>query len=518
MTPRLDTTINGGTHDGSSLDAGSGGSDGSVAGIAYRWVAMGVVLFGTFMVVLDTTVVNLGLTSLQEDFHTVVGVEWVVTAYLAAVGVAQMLSGWSADRFGRKTMFMCSLALFTIASILCSLAPSLEFLVGARVLQGIGGGLMMPVAMAMIYELFEPHERGKALGYFGIAVMAAPAIGPVLGGSLVSSVGWRWLFLINVPIGLVGFPVAARLLRDTGYREVRPLDRLGLLLSGSGLALLLIGVSKGASWGWTSPSVIGLAGGGALLLAAFVRHAMSTDHPLVEVRILANPVFAVGMVAIGLLTVAQFSRLVYIPLELGSVRHISEFKIGLTMLPSALGVAITMPIGGRMADRIGARLPTTVGALVLGASFVALSQLGPQTSLLVIAGILFVGGLGTGLAMMAPNIVAMNAVSSKKVSQASALSQTARQVSAAIGVAIIASVFASAGPTGPVEGAATTEALAPYHLVFLVAAGLLAAVAVVAQFIPGRDKALALQADRKAEMEALGLSEDEAEGAVMAEV
>lgn len=520
MTPKLDTTTGGGTDDAapSGGEGHDGVPDGSIAGIAYRWVAMGVVLFGTFMVVLDTTVVNLGLTSLQEEFHTVVGVEWVVTAYLAAVGVAQMLSGWSADRFGRKTMFMASLALFTTASVLCSVAPSLEFLVGARVLQGIGGGLMMPVAMAMIYELFAPHERGKALGYFGIAVMAAPAIGPVLGGGLVSSVGWRWLFLINVPIGLIGFPVAYRLLRDTGFREVRPLDRLGLLLSGSGLALLLIGVSKGATWGWMSPLVIALAGGGAVLLAAFVAHARRTDHPLVEVRILANPVFAVGMVAIGLLTVAQFTRLVYIPLELGSVRQISEFKIGLTMFPSAIGIAMTMPIGGRMADRIGARVPVTIGALVLGASFLGLAGMGPQTPLPVVAAILFAGGLGSGLAMMAPNIVAMNAVSSTKVSQASALSQTARQVSAAIGVAVIASVFASARPAGPIPTTASADALGPYRVVFLVAAGLLVVAAVVAQFVPGRDKALALQADRRAEMDALGLSEQEAEAPVVAEV
>lgn len=503
MTPR----------DGSIDDAAGAANDGSVAGIPYRWVAMGVVLFGTFMVVLDTTVVNLGLSSLQRDFGTVEGIEWVVTAYLAAVGVAQMLSGWSADRFGRKAMFMFSLALFTGASVLCAVSPDLGILVGARVLQGIGGGLMMPVGMAMIYELFEPHERGKALGYFGIAVMAAPAVGPVIGGSLVSSLGWRWLFLINVPIGLIGFPVAARLLRDTGYREERPLDRIGLGLSGVGLAALLIGVSKGASWGWTSPAVVALVGVGLVLLALFVRHAVRTTNPLVEMRILANPVFAVGMAAIALLTVAQYSRLVYIPLELGTVRDVSEFRIGLVMLPSALGIAMTMPIGGRMADRIGARIPTTVGALVLGGSFVALARVTTATSLPMIAFILFVGGLGSGLAMMAPNIVAMNAVSATKVSQASALSQTARQVSAAIGVAIIASIFASSRPDGP---AGSTD-LGPYRVVYLVAAGLLVVAAVVAQLVPGKVKALRLQADRKAEMEALGLDPADDEPAALVE-
>ena len=492
--------------------------DGSIAGIPYRWVAMGVVLFGAFMVVLDTTVVNLGLPSLQEDFHTIEGIEWVVTAYLAAVGVAQMVSGWSADRYGRKAMFVGSLALFTISSALCSVAPSLGFLIAARMLQGIGGGVMMPVAMAMIYELFEPHERGKALGYFGIAVMAAPAVGPVLGGSLVSSLGWRWLFLINVPIGLVGFPVALRLLRDTGFREERPLDRSGLVLSGVGLALLLIGFSRGESWGWTSPSVLLMIGLGVALLTRFTWRALRIPHPLIEMRILAEPVFAIGMVSVCLLTVAQYTRLVYIPLELGTVRGISAFRIGLAMLPSALGMAITMPIGGRLADRIGARIPVSIGAVVLAASFVGLAVLTPTSPLVVVAAILFVGGLGAGLSMMAPNIMAMNAVATAKVSQASALSQTVRQVAAAVGVSIVASIFATTRPDGVPGSVPMHDALVPYRTVFLVAAGLMAVAVVVAQFLPGEERALQLQADRKAEMEALGLTADDVEPSALAEL
>ncbi|MBX3286230.1 MAG: DHA2 family efflux MFS transporter permease subunit [Actinobacteria bacterium] len=501
-----------------AADPAPAAAEGTIAGIAYRWVAMGVVLFGTFMVVLDTTVVNLGLPSLQREFHTIDGIEWVVTAYLAAVGVAQMISGWSADRFGRKTMFIFAMALFTVSSAACAASPTLGFLIGARVVQGIGGGLMMPVAMAMIYELFAPHERGRALGYFGIAVMAAPAIGPVLGGSLVSSVGWRWLFLINIPIGTIGVPVALRLLRDTGFREVRPLDRSGLVLSGVGLAALLVGFSKGEAWGWSSPAVVGLVGGGVLLLAAFTWRTIRVDDPLVEMRILANPVFAVGMVTLALMTVAQYTRLVYIPLELGTVRSITEFRIGLTMLPSALGIALTMPVGGRLADRIGARVPVTAGAAILGVSFLGLAALGTSTSLLVVAGILFVGGLGSGLAMMAPNIVAMNAVESRRVSQASALSQTARQVAAAVGVSIIASIFATTRADVAPSAQSTADALAPYRTVYLVAAGILAVTVVVAQFLPGKARALQLQADRRAELGDEGLAEAEAEVMVAAEL
>jgi EmrB/QacA subfamily drug resistance transporter len=477
---------------------------GSIAGVPYRWVAMFVVLFGTFMVVLDTTVVNLGLPSLQRDFDTIVGIEWVVTAYLAAVGVAQMVSGWAADRFGRKAMFVFSLGLFTVSSLLCAAAPTLPALVGARVLQGIGGGLMMPVAMAMIYELFAPDERGRALGWFGIAVMAAPAIGPVLGGSLVSSAGWRWLFLINIPIGLAGFPIAIRLLRDTGFRERRSLDRVGLALGGCGIAALMIGLERGGSAGWSDAGVIGLLALGAALLALLVRHSLNTSQPLVDLRIFANPIFTVGMVSVGLLAVAQFTRLVYIPLELGTVRGISEFRIGVTMFPSALGIALTMPIGGRLADRIGSRVPATIGSVVLGTTFVALAGLTPTTPLPVVSAILFAGGLGSGLAMMAPNIVAMNSVEGRKVSQASALSQVSRQMSAAVGTAVVASIFATSRPDVAPGALSPADALGPYRTVFLLATGIMAVAVVVAQFLPGRATALALQADRRREMAHVG--------------
>lgn len=504
-----DTDPNADQADASPAAADGGGpaaSDGSVAGIPYRWVAMFVVLFGTFMVVLDTTVVNLGLPSLQRDFDTIVGIEWVVTAYLASVGVSLMTSGWAADRFGRKAMFIFSLGLFTFSSLLCAMAPSLHLLIGARVLQGVGGGLMMPVGMAMIYELFAPHERGRALGYFGIAVMAAPAIGPVLGGSLVSSAGWRWLFLINLPIGLVGLPVAIFLLRDTGFRESRPLDRTGLLLGGAGVASLLIGVERGVSAGWSNPVVILLIGAGVALLAAFVRHALTSSNPLVQIRIFANPIFAVGMATVGLMAVAQYSRLVYIPLELGTVRGISEFDIGVAMLPSALGIAITMPIGGRLADRIGARVPVTVGLTLFAVHFLALAMLSGTTPLPVVSAILFVGGLGSGMAMMAPNIVAMNSVEGPKVSQAAALSQVSRQLSAAVGTAVIASIFATARPDAAPGTLPMSEALGPYRTVFLVAAGITTLALLVGQFVPGKAKALELQEHRRLEMEALGTS------------
>jgi EmrB/QacA subfamily drug resistance transporter len=483
---------------------------GRIAGVPYRWVAMGVALFGTFMVVLDTTIVNLGLPSLQDDFQTVHGVEWVITAYLIAVGVTQLTSGWIGDRFGRRRAFIVALALFTAASALCALAPTLPALVVARVLQGVGGGLLMPVAMAMIYELFEPHERGRALGYFGIAVMAAPAIGPVLGGTVVSSIGWRWLFLINVPVGLVGTPLAIRLLRDTGYRESRPFDSLGLALAGSGLVGVLVGLQQGGQWGWGSPGVVGLLAGGAALLTVFTVHSLRHATPLVEMRMFANPVFSISLAAMSLMTVAQYARLVYIPLELGSTRGIDELTIGLVMLPAALGVAATMPVGGRLTDRVGARLPFTAGATILFAAYWPLAHLTADTDLGWIALTLLAGGFGTGLGIMAPNIIAMNAVRASQVGQASGLSQVSRQVSAAFGTAVMASIFASALPVvaagdAPDTGIDTT--IDAYNTVFTAALMVLVATILAGLALPGRRRALELQAERareRAEMLASG--------------
>ena len=478
---------------------------GRLAGIPYRWVAMGVVLFGVFMVVLDTTIVNLGLASLQRDFGTLHGVEWVVTAYLIAVGVTQLTSGWVGDRFGRRRAFITALVLFTLASMLCSIAPTLPLLVGARVLQGVGGGLLIPVAMAMIFELFEPSERGRALGYFGIAVMAAPALGPVLGGLVVSSVGWRWLFLINVPVGLVGIPVAMALLRDTGYRESRPFDLTGLLTAGAGLVAVLVGLQQGGDWGWISPAVLGLLVGGALLLTAFTLHSLRHHAPLVEMRLFATPVFAVSIGALCLMTVAQYGRLVYTPLELGTTRDINELRIGLVMLPAALGVAVMMPLGGRLTDRFGSRLPYTLGASIMAVSYWGLAHLTPDTNLAWISLALLCGGFGAGIGSMSPNVTAMNSVSASYVGQASGLSSVTRQVAAAFGTAVLASIFASSAPDAAdlSDPSAVDGAVDAFNTVFGAVIVVLLVAVVVGLFLPGRRRAAELQQERLEERERL---------------
>ena len=392
---------------------------GRLAGIPYRWVAMGVVLFGVFMVVLDTTIVNLALSSLQRDFGTLHGVEWVVTAYLIAVGVTQLTSGWVGDRFGRRRAFITALVLFTLASMLCAIAPTLPLLVVARVLQGVGGGLLIPVAMAMIFELFEPAERGRALGYFGIAVMAAPAIGPVLGGLVVSSD--RLAMAVpdqraRRPRRNPGGDVAAArhgLPRIAPVRPHRARDRRHRT---GGRAR---GAAAGRRVGVDVAVVVVLLAGGALLLTVFTLHSLRHHSPLVEMRLFATPVFAVSMAALCLMAVAQYGRLVYTPLELGTTRDIDELQIGLVMLPAAIGVAVMMPLGGRLTDRFGSRLPFTLGAAIMAVSYWGLAHLTVDTDLAWISLALLCGGFGAGIGSMSPNVTAMNAVNAGFVGQAS---------------------------------------------------------------------------------------------------
>jgi len=457
---------------------------------------MGVVLIGTFMVILDSTIVNVALPAIGDELDAGGGLEWIVTAYLLAVGLSTPASGWLADRFGRKRIFVLSLTAFAAASLAAALSPNLEVLVGFRVLQGLGGGAMMPVGMAMIYELFPPERRGTALGIWGVAAMAAPAMGPVLGGYLATSVSWRWLFAVNVPFGVAGLLLGLRLLRDTGYRERRPFDLRGLLLIGTGLLLWLLAFSEGNTWGWSSPTVVTMLATGAVLLVAFAFVELRSDHPLIQLRMFTVPVFSITIGIVWAITAAQFGRLVFIPLELqGPIRDLTALHVGLLLTPSAAGAAITMPLGGRLSDRIGPRPPVICGVTLLAFSAAGLGRLTPTTSELWIVVLLFVGGLGTGLSVMPNTVTAMNVLPGRFTAQASAVRSMNRQVAGALGVAVLTGVFeARAG--GSAEPGTLQSA---YNSVFTLSAAICAVAVVLAFFLPTRRANDAILAERTAE-------------------
>ncbi len=478
------------------------------SGDRYPWVAMGVVLIGTFMVILDTTIVNVALPQIGRALDRQDGIEWVVTAYLLAVGVAQPPTGWLADRFGRKRLFIASLSLFALGSLLAALSPTLELLVASRVLQGLGGGALMPVGMAMIYELFPPDRRGTALGIWGVAAMAAPAFGPVIGGYLVTTVSWHWLFLINVPIGAIGILAASRLLRDTGYRERRRFDATGLGLVTGGLVLYLFTFARAGVWGWASPLTVGLLVVGSGLLAAFVAWERRVVHPVIDVAMFGVPIFSLTMAVIAGTIVVQFGILVFLPLELETLRTMSALRVGTMLVPMAIAGAITFPLGGRLTDRIGPRVPVMIGLALLGASAWILGHLSVDSPILTIEGAVVAQGLGFGFAMMPNSVTGLNVLPQRFVAQASAVRQLNTRVAASFGVAVLATILATQmggvtpdGPTG--AGAATAQAA--YNTVFLLAAGVAVVAGVLAAFLPGRVRNRQIQAERADEYRGLAV-------------
>lgn len=393
----------------------AGGTDGPGGGGAptkdrYPWIAMTVVLIGTFMVILDTTIVNVALPQIGIALGNADSVEWIVTAYLLAVGVGLPATGWLADKYGRKQIFILSLSIFTLSSLLAALSPNLTVLVGVRVVQGLGGGALMPVGMAMIYELFPPHRRGTALGVWGVAAMAGPAFGPVIGGYLVTSLSWHWLFLVNVPIGIVGVTLAIILLRDTGFREDRPFDGPGLALAATGLAAWLYAFSSASSWGWLSAEMFVFMGGGGILLFLFVRRALRIAHPLIELRMFTVFVFNLTIFIGWAVVVLQYSRMVFLPLELETLRNMTALAVGVLFIPSAAAAALSFYVGGRITDRIGPKFPVMFGAVVLTIAALILGTLSLTSPIWVVLVGMIVQGFGSGFALMPVAVTGMNAL------------------------------------------------------------------------------------------------------------
>lgn len=463
----------------------------------YPWVAMAVVLSGAFVVILDTTILNVVLPGIDRELDGTVGIEWVVTGYLIAVGIAQLASGWLSDRFGKKFVFASSLGAFTVGSLMAALAPSMPTLVAFRVIQGIGGGAMMPVGLAMVYELFPPDRRGSALGIWGISALAAPALGPVAGGWIATNASWRWVFALNVPIGLLGVILARRLLRDVGTRRHRRLDWTALLLASSGLTLLLIAFDKTPEWGWSSPLSIGLACSGLLAAVLFVARELRSGEPLLDLGMFRERTFSITIILLWLMTIAQYARLVLIPIELQLVHGMTPFETGLLLAPAAASTAVGMILGGRLSDRIGARVPVSIGLTTIALALWLTGSIAPDTPPAHIMAYLILQGAGTGLALVPNTVIGMNALASHFISSATAVRAVNRQVAAAFGVSMLASLVTSrlGTLTGSVGVSIQTMQNA-YNSAFRLAfAGIVGAV-LLSLLLPGASGARRIQADR----------------------
>lgn len=401
------------------------------------------IIAGVFMVVLDSTAMNVALSTLVKDFHTDLNtLQWIVTGYMLAQASVIPLSGWLSDRFGAKTVFLTAVIVFTIGSILCATPSRAEWLIAFRVLQGLGGGCVLPVGMAYVYKLAPRSKVGVVMGIMGIPVLFAPAIGPVLSGWLVEYHSWRWIFLINIPIGIICLLIGSRKLPRSERSQVPGMDKLGMILGPLAFASLSYGVSQGAD-SWTSAkTLIGLSMG-VLALIAFVIAEFHSETPLLELRILRSSDFSTGILVQWIAQFGLYGALFLLPQFLQQARGFGAFDTGLSMLPQAIASGLMMPIAGILFDRIGVRWLVVCGlSLVSGALFqYSHVDLATQSKDLILP--LIMCGAGMGMMVMPMNTHLLNKAPSHLVNRVTSLTNSMQQVINSLAVSTLVTILTS---------------------------------------------------------------------------
>lgn len=403
-----------------------------------------VVVLGTVMAILDTTVVNVAINTLATSFHTTLPtIQWVATGYTLALATVIPLSGWIADRFGTKRIYMISIGLFVLGSALSGLATSTGEIIVFRVLQGLGGGMIMPVGMTILTRAAGPQRIGRVMAFLGVPMMLGPILGPVLGGYLVTDVSWRWIFFINAPIGAVALICAYRILpRDVGKADEK-LDLIDLLLASPGLAILIYGIANSNPGGFGQSKVFIPLIIGVVLLSAFVRHALRSRQPLIDLRLFQDRVFSTSSIALVLMCVSVFGSFLLLPLYLQEVRGESPLSSGLLLIPQGVGSMLMMPVAGTLSDRIGSGKIAPFGLILVGLSILWLTGIGAHTAYWKFELDMFLNGLGLGLTMMPIFTGAVQTLTEGAVARASALLNIIQQGGASVGTAVLSVLLAS---------------------------------------------------------------------------
>jgi EmrB/QacA subfamily drug resistance transporter len=449
-------------------------------------VVVGVVLVSSmFMTVMDVTVVNVAIPTIAREFHAPISsVQWVATGYLLSLAMWIPASGWIGDRFGTKRVLLGAIVIFILGSACCAAADNLTELTAARVFQGVGGGMMQPVGMALLFRTFPPARRARASQILIIPTAVAPAIGPIVGGLLVQHASWRWVFLINIPIGALAVVFGALFLRPQPETPAGRFDLPGFLLGGPGLAILLYGVSRGPIDGWRSAPVVGAIVGGIALLGLLVVVELRTREPMLDLRLFRNRLYLdctlVAVVGFG----AFLGTLFVVPLYLQEARHLSPLASGLATFPEAIGVMVFTQIAGRSYPRIGPRRLQFAGLAWIAAILLAAAVfVGNSTSLWLVRLALFGLGAGVAYVFIAQQAARFATISAADTGRATALAAAIQQASSAAGIALLTTVLAVQSPHG------VPPTPTDFGPVFLVAAALALAGALLALRIRDSDAA-----------------------------
>jgi EmrB/QacA subfamily drug resistance transporter len=414
-------------------------------GLSHKWMVALTVVFGSFMTQLDRSVTVVALAKLQQVFLAPLNtLQWILTAYTLAQGVSIPLAGYLAARFGRKFIYQGALVAFTIGSLLCGLSWNLESLIVFRVLQGLGGGALAPLAVAMVFDAFPPKERGRGAATLGVPLLVGPAIGPVLGGYLVQYISWRFIFFINLPISLVGFLMAWLVLRERRSPSTPSLDWMGMTLSTIGFVSLLYGISQAATDGWSSASVLitTFAGLASLLVLALVE--WRTASPALDVRLFKDWAFTNGNSVSVILQFSFFGAFFLLPLYLEELRGVPAFQAGLWLMPVALSAALTLPISGMLVDRFGAKWVIVFGGIALTfSSWWMAFSVDLSTPLWTLLTPLIVRGIALAFVLQPSNVVSHQSIPRDELPHASSLRAVLSAVAASLGTAVLATFLKS---------------------------------------------------------------------------
>jgi EmrB/QacA subfamily drug resistance transporter len=410
---------------------------------AYVWRISAVVVIGSIMSILDTTIVNVALDTLSRELHaTIDKIQWVANGYLLALAAVIPVTGWAARRFGAKRVYLTSLVLFTAGSALCGLATSVNELIVFRVLQGIGGGMILPVGQLMMAEAAGPKRMGRVMSIVAVPAMLAPILGPTIGGLILDNTSWRWIFFVNVPIGVIAVISALRVLPTVERQKTDPLDYVGLVLMAVGLPLITYGLTEvGTTGTFTSAKVVVPIVIGLVLVTAFVLHALRVPRPLLNVRLYQKATFASASIAMFCIGAALFGGMILLPLYWQTVRLESVLVTGLLTAPQGLGAAIVMPIAGKLTDRFGGGPLALLGVTLTMIGTVPFALMGAHTSILSLCLWMLVRGFGIGFAFMPAMSAAFAALRRDELSDATPQLNVLQRVGGSIGIAVLAVVL-----------------------------------------------------------------------------
>ena len=447
-----------------------------------KWWTLAAVAFGLFMIMLDNTIVNVALPSIERDLHmSISSLEWVVTAYALTFAALLITGGKLGDYYGRRKMFVLGLAVFTLSSLACGFAPNSGFLIAMRAVQGVGSALMNPATLSIITATFEPRERGRAIGIWAGVSALALSIGPLLGGLIVDNLNWNWIFFVNVPVGVVGIVVSQLVIResrDTSHEQ--SIDFPGLITSGLSLLALCYALIEGNKHGWGSPEIIGLFAGSAALMAAFLLVERHQRLPMLDLSLFRISSFTGANTVALLVSLGMFGVFFFVSLYVQNILGYSPTKAGATFLPMTVLIVLIAPVAGNLSDRIGSRWLMGAGMTLLGIGGLLYQRIGVHTSYWTLLPPMLVGGVGMALTMSPMTSAAMASVPIDKAGVGSGVLNSFRQVGGSLGIALMGAILASYVHPRVTRAEAAQNFVDGLHAALVVSAGIAFAAAVVA--------------------------------------